>query len=128
MSSFSRSQQVVIHTTSGHNKPSPLFLTSLSLRFQSDMHMGVAIPSLYRFNDALLSLTEENWQVRLQPVLAELCFNLESFNPAFAAVLLRVQSTIGNSDYQRRDEALKQLIVPLAGEYGMHNGESQGML
>ena len=94
---------------------------------QGDMHAGAAIPSLRRFNEALLSLTEDNWKERLRPVLAELCFNLESFNPAFAAVLLRVQMTIGNSDYQRRDAALKQLIVPLAGEYGMHNGAPQGM-
>ena len=94
---------------------------------QADMHSGAAIPSLRRFNEALLALTEDNWRERLTPVLAELCFNLESFNPAFAAVLLSVQSTIGNSSYQRRDAALKQLIVPLAGEYGMHNGEHQGM-
>lgn len=60
-------------------------------------------------------------------MLAELCFNLESFNPAFAAVVLRVQSSLGSSDYLRRDAALKRLIVPLAGEYGMHNGEPQGV-
>lgn len=55
----------------------------------------------------------------------ELAYNLESFNPAFAAVVLRVQSTIGKTDYVRRDTALKHLIQPLAGEYGMHNGEPQ---
>jgi hypothetical protein len=98
------------------------------LTMQAEMHSGAAIPSLVRFNEALLSLTEDNWQPRLKPVLAELCYNLESFNPAFAAVLLTVQRTIGNSDYKRRDAALKQLIVPLAGEYGMHNSEPQGML
>ena len=42
--------------------------------------------------------------------------------------LLQVQSTIGRSDYVRRDNALKGLIQPLAGEYGMHNGEAQGAL
>jgi hypothetical protein len=55
----------------------------------------------------------------------ELAYNLESFNPAFTAVLLAVQRTIGLSDYVRRDTALKHLIQPLAGEYGMHNNEPQ---
>ena len=63
---------------------------------------------------------------RLRPVMHELAYNLESFNPAFTAVLLRVQQTIGHSDYVRRDAALKGLIQPLAGEYGMHNNEPQG--
>ncbi len=58
--------------------------------------------------------------------MAELAYNLESFNPAFTAVLLKVQSTIGHSDYVARDLALKHLIQPLAGEYGMHNGQEQG--
>lgn len=40
--------------------------------------------------------------------------------------LAQVQSSIGFSDYVRRDIALKNLIQPLAGEYGMHNGEQQG--
>jgi hypothetical protein len=93
---------------------------------QAEMHNGAAIPSLVRFNKALRALTPDNWHSRLEPVLAELCYNLESFNPAFAAVLLQVQCTIGNSDYKRRDAALKHLIQPLAGEYGMHNGEPQG--
>jgi hypothetical protein len=84
------------------------------------------MPALVRFNEALLSLTAKDWRPRLEPVLAELCFNLESFNPAFASVLLRLQCAIGNSDFLRRDAALKKLIVPLAGEYGMHNGEPQG--
>ncbi len=57
----------------------------------------------------------------------ELAYNLESFNPAFTAVLLKVQRTIGVSDYVGRDIALKHLIQPLAGEYGMHNNEPQGM-
>ena len=33
---------------------------------------------------------------------------------------------MGYSDYIQRDEALRNLIQPLAGEYGMHNGEPQG--
>lgn len=52
----------------------------------------------------------------------ELCFNLESFNPIFTAVMLKVQCTIGLSDYEARDEALQQLIVPLGGEYGLSAG------
>jgi hypothetical protein len=36
-----------------------------------------------------------------------------------------VQCGIGATDYVRRDNALKNLIQPLAGEYGMHNGEEQ---
>jgi hypothetical protein len=37
----------------------------------------------------------------------------------------QVQRTIGVSDYVRRDMALKNLIQPLAGEYGMHNNQPQ---
>lgn len=36
-----------------------------------------------------------------------------------------MQRTIGVSDYVRRDMALKNLIQPLAGEYGMHNNQPQ---
>jgi hypothetical protein len=36
-----------------------------------------------------------------------------------------VQRTIGRTDYVRRDMALKNLIQPLAGEYGMHNNQPQ---
>lgn len=61
----------------------------------------------------------------MRPVMNELAYNLESFNPAFTAVLFAVQRTIGVSDYVCRDMALKNLIQPLAGEYGMHNGEFQ---
>lgn len=38
---------------------------------------------------------------------------------------MQVQRTIGRSDYVRRDLALKNLIQPLAGEYGMHNSQPQ---
>lgn len=38
----------------------------------------------------------------------------------------QVQSTIGHSDYVQRDQALRLLVQPLAGEYGMHNDEPQG--
>lgn len=59
-------------------------------------------------------------------MFSEFTFNLESFNPAFTAVIFQVQNSIGASDYERRDQALKRLVLPLAGEYGMHNGEEQG--
>ncbi len=36
-----------------------------------------------------------------------------------------MQRTLGRSDYVRRDMALKNLIQPLAGEYGMHNNQPQ---
>ena len=36
-----------------------------------------------------------------------------------------MQRSIGHSDYVRRDMALKNLIQPLAGEYGMHNDQPQ---
>lgn len=39
---------------------------------------------------------------------------------------LQIQSSIGFSNYVQRDMALKHLIQPLAGEYGMHNGQEQG--
>ena len=58
--------------------------------------------------------------------MGELAYNLESFNPAFTAVMLKMQSTIGHTHYVARDLALKNLIQPLAGEYGMHNGQEQG--
>ena len=48
-------------------------------------------------------------------MMGELAHNLESFNPAFTAVLLAVQRTIGASDYVRRDAALKNLIQPARG-------------
>lgn len=41
-------------------------------------------------------------------------------------MLAQIQSSIGHSDYVKRDQALKGLIQPLAGEYGMHNGQAQG--
>lgn len=33
--------------------------------------------------------------------------------------------TVGESDYDRRDNCLRNLIQPLAGEYGMHNNQPQ---
>lgn len=53
-----------------------------------------------------------------------LAHNLESFNPAFAACVLQVQLSIGASDYEKRDAALKLLIRPLAGEYGMRSDDT----
>lgn len=95
---------------------------------QAELANGASIAALRRFNAALSALDAGTWQDKLTPVLAEHCYNLESFNPAFAATVLAVQKSIGHSDYLRRDAALKRLIVPLAGEYGMHNGEPQSAL
>ncbi|GAB4824090.1 hypothetical protein N2152v2_011136 [Parachlorella kessleri] len=92
---------------------------------EAELDHGASIAALRRFNDNLANLTAENWESKLRPVMHELAFNLESFNPAFTAVLLKVQMTIGMTDYVRRDIALKNLIQPLAGEYGMHNNEPQ---
>ena len=109
------------------------------MRAQGELRGGASLAALRRFNAALTALpaptaeaspdaaAQDNppWRARLTAALAEFCFNLESFNPVFAHVVLMVQKTIGHSDYERRDAALKRLIVPLAGEYGMHNGEAQ---
>ena len=92
---------------------------------QSVLDHGASVAALRRFNTLLAGLPADSWEEKLAPVMNELAYNLESFNPAFTAVLLRVQSTIGKTDYVRRDTALKNLIQPLAGEYGMHNGEDQ---
>eukprot|EP00775_Hariotina_reticulata_P005565 gene5565-5802_t len=92
---------------------------------EADLDKGAGIEALRRFNQALRAVPADTWEGVLRPVFNELCFNLESFNPAFAACLLQVQRTIGVSDYVRRDMALKNLIQPLAGEYGMHNNQPQ---
>lgn len=92
---------------------------------QSVLDNGSSVAALRRFNSLLAGLPADSWEDKLAPVMNELAYNLESFNPAFTAVLLRVQSTIGKTDYVCRDNALKNLIQPLAGEYGMHNGEPQ---
>lgn len=92
---------------------------------EAELDAGEGVKALRRFNAALRALPADRWEAALRPVFNELCFNLESFNPAFAACVLAVQKTIGVSDYVRRDMALKNLIQPLAGEYGMHNGQPQ---
>lgn len=83
----------------------------------------VSLASILRISPACLTQITEP---RVRAVMHELAYNLESFNPAFTAVLLKVQRTIGVSNYVARDVALKHLIQPLAGEYGMHNNEPQG--
>lgn len=92
---------------------------------EAELDQGESIKALRRFNDNLRNLPADKWEQLLRPVFNELCYNLESFNPAFTACLLQVQKTIGVSDYVRRDMALKNLIQPLAGEYGMHNDQPQ---
>ncbi|KAI7842404.1 hypothetical protein COHA_004043 [Chlorella ohadii] len=104
----------------------PELITKETVRaLEAELDNGAAIAALRRFNDNLAALPADSWEAKLRPVMHELAYNLESFNPAFTAVLLKVQSTIGLSDYVRRDQALKHLIQPLAGEYGMHNNEPQ---
>lgn len=93
---------------------------------EDELRAGPSMAALRRFSDNLAALPTDSWHAKLRPVMHELAYNLESFNPAFTAVLLKVQSSIGHSDYERRDAALKCLIQPLAGEYGMHNGQPQG--
>ncbi len=88
---------------------------------------GEGIAALRRFNDALDHLSQqEDWEALMEPVWAEMAFNLESFNPIFTACLLKVQCTIGSSDYAARDACLQGLIQPLAGEYGLHEGDKLG--
>lgn len=104
----------------------PALITAEEVKtLESDLDAGASIQALRRFNNALRAVSADNWESALRPVFNELCFNLESFNPAFAACVLQVQRTIGVSDYVRRDMALKNLIQPLAGEYGMHNNQPQ---
>ncbi len=102
-----------------------LVTTDTIKELESTLDNGASVAALRRFNGLLAALPEDCWEEKLAPVMNELAYNLESFNPAFAAVVLRVQCTVGKTDYVRRDTALKNLIQPLAGEYGMHNGEEQ---
>ncbi|KAL3145894.1 hypothetical protein ABBQ38_015262 [Trebouxia sp. C0009 RCD-2024] len=95
-------------------------------RLEGELDAGQSIAALRRFSDNLAKLPKTGWEAKLRPVMIELAYNLESFNPAFTAVMLKIQSSIGHSDYVKRDQALKGLIQPLAGEYGMHNGQAQG--
>eukprot|EP00879_Flechtneria_rotunda_P003579 GHRR01003813.1.p1 GENE.GHRR01003813.1~~GHRR01003813.1.p1 ORF type:complete len:332 (+),score=102.30 GHRR01003813.1:155-1150(+) len=104
----------------------PPLITAEEVRgLEAELDAGSGIEALRRFNKALRAVPADKWESVLRPVFNELCFTLESFNPAFAACLLQVQRTIGVSDYVRRDRALKNLIQPLAGEYGMHNNQPQ---
>eukprot|EP01025_Chloroclados_australasicus_P060897 TRINITY_DN7888_c0_g1_i1.p1 TRINITY_DN7888_c0_g1~~TRINITY_DN7888_c0_g1_i1.p1 ORF type:complete len:336 (+),score=39.54 TRINITY_DN7888_c0_g1_i1:486-1493(+) len=112
-------------STSQDLQQAPLIQKDTLYALEERLSEGASIDALMRFNHNLRSLSSDDWQQRLLPVITELTYNLETFNPAFTHVMLKVQSSIGHSDYVRRDTALKNLIVPLAGEYGMHNGEPQ---
>lgn len=103
----------------------PLISREQVRTLEAELDQSSSIAALRRFNDNLRNIPADRWEAVLTPVFVELCFNLESFNPAFTSCLLMVQRTIGTSDYVRRDLALKNLIQPLAGEYGMHNGSQQ---
>eukprot|EP00803_Ostreobium_quekettii_P000489 evm.model.scf_238EXC.1 EVM.evm.TU.scf_238EXC.1 scf_238EXC:2099-7356(+) len=114
-----------VNTAPLEHRAEPLLTAEALASLEAQLAGGEGVAALRRFNAALCKLTPEDWEEKLQPIFNEWCYNLESFNPAFAAVVLKVQSTIGHSWYFRRDAALKQLIQPLAGEYGMHNDEPQ---
>eukprot|EP00877_Chromochloris_zofingiensis_P008465 jgi/Chrzof1/3872/Cz13g11260.t1 len=120
--------QVNMHGPSAETLRSdlPSLITREDVRsLEAELDKGESVKALRRFNDNLRSIPADRCESVLRPVFNELCFNLESFNPAFASCLLMVQKTIGVSDYVRRDMALKNLIQPLAGEYGMHNNQPQ---
>ncbi|GAX76758.1 hypothetical protein CEUSTIGMA_g4205.t1 [Chlamydomonas eustigma] len=110
---------------SKRNSLPPLISKEEVVTLEAELDQSPSIVALRRFNDNLRNLPADRWDSLLTPVFVELCYNLESFNPAFTSCLLMVQRTIGMSDYVRRDLALKNLIQPLAGEYGMHNGMPQ---
>lgn len=79
-----------------------LVTTDTIKELESVLDNGASVAALRRFNDLLAALPAESWEEKLAPVMNELAYNLESFNPAFAAVVLRVQCTIGKTDYVRR--------------------------
>lgn len=93
---------------------------------EAELDNGESVKALRRFNNTLEGLSSKEFETRMEGVWNELAYNLESFNPVFTACLLKVQCTLGSSDYVRRDECLRNLIQPLAGEYGMHNDEPMG--
>ncbi|GFR50020.1 hypothetical protein Agub_g12170 [Astrephomene gubernaculifera] len=117
---------ITIHGTGPERADLPKLISKEQVEaLEAELDQGASIAALRRFNDNLRNIPADRWEAVLRPVFNELCFNLESFNPAFTHCLLMVQRTIGVSDYVRRDTALKNLIQPLAGEYGMHNGQPQ---
>ena len=79
-----------------------LITTDAIKELESVLDNGASVAALRRFNDLLAALPAESWEEKLEPVMNELAYNLESFNPAFAAVVLRVQCTIGRTDYCKR--------------------------
>ncbi|MEW5296772.1 MAG: hypothetical protein WDW38_007586 [Sanguina aurantia] len=108
------------------NKSLPQLISKEQLSsLEAELDQGASIAALRRFNVNLQALPSDRWEAVLGPVFTELTFNLESFNPAFTSCILMVQRTIGRTDYVRRDCALKNMIQPLAGEYGMHNDQPQ---
>jgi len=86
---------------------------------ERELDGGASVAALREFNDALAALPAPGLHARMRPVWNELAHNLETFNPVFTAVMLKLQLTVGLSDYERRDAALQHLIQPLGGEYGL---------
>ena len=88
--------------TNAEDKLERLITTDTIKELESVLDNGASVAALRRFNDLLAALPADSWEEKLAPVMNELAYNLESFNPAFAAVVLRVQCTIGKTDYVRR--------------------------
>ncbi len=99
VTSSSVSTDLVKHTS---DTLEGLITTDTIKELESVLDNGASVAALRRFNDLLAALPAESWEQKLAPVMNELAYNLESFNPAFAAVVLRVQCTIGKTDYVRR--------------------------
>jgi len=104
----------------------PLIARARLAALERELDAGAGVAALRRFNAALRALPEAGWERALEPVWAEMAYNLESFNPVFTACVLKVQCSLGSSDYERRDACLQRLIQPLAGEYGLHADEPLG--
>ena len=75
----------------------PLITRDTVRTLEADLDNGEAIKALRRFNDNLAALPAEGWASKLRPVFNELAHDLETFNPAFTATMLKVQMTVGLS-------------------------------
>ena len=91
---------------------------------EAELDSGASVKALRRFNDNIAKLDKDTWAAKLRPgacrrrahataptsdshstsqhgclpaVFNELAHNLETFNPAFTAVVLKVQMTVGES-------------------------------
>jgi len=92
---------------------------------ERELDYGSSIPAAKRFFDAVAALPRDALRAdgAMRRVWSELARQLESFNPIFTATILKLQSTLGMTNYNARDDALQMLIQPLAGEYGLSAGK-----